>query len=382
MKKKLAGGLAGVALAGAALMLLGGGPQLWFDTSSNCASQPSIDRVFGAQRFMMGSHEYYAVNTGNEIRIMEWDGDELDYVSSSMFRVGNVGDSDYGLLNFSFCDNCMYGVANYKRGTVFFEMDSAGQFIDWDVKNEMNLVPGAMVFEIYGVEYIITEGYLCRYDGVGSLTTIQATDQIVDGEMVSDWGLLAADKQGRLSLYTLEVGDLGVHGIQKVAFIGSGYSIKDRAWSFDDPYLSTAGPAGLKIYERVGNPPAFIELGSVPGDFNRSSLRYPFVFAAKKGHKNSERTWDISSGFVPVAEDVWEPSQDYNYPQSQCAEIQAADFTADGRGLIVMRYSVGQVFKTDSWIPGNPTPTPFPNDLIFSDGFESGDTSAWAGGPS
>jgi hypothetical protein len=45
--------------------------------------------------------------------------------STSRFRITNLGDSDYDLVNYSVCDDCRYGIANFKLATVLFDLGTA-----------------------------------------------------------------------------------------------------------------------------------------------------------------------------------------------------------------------------------------------------------------
>ena len=71
-------------------------------------------------------------------------------VGESEFRVHNAGDSDYDLENFSVCDDCRWGVANFKGGTVLFDLGEgdAPAFVDSVLNEDADVVPGAFTFTV------------------------------------------------------------------------------------------------------------------------------------------------------------------------------------------------------------------------------------------
>ena len=90
---------------------------------TNCSAQPEIDRVFRLQTITWKGHDYLFVDEGNEIKILNIDNPlNPDSGGSSFFNIPNVGDSDYDLMSFSVCDDCRYGIANYKAATVLFDL--------------------------------------------------------------------------------------------------------------------------------------------------------------------------------------------------------------------------------------------------------------------
>ena len=110
---------------------------------SNCSSQPEIDRVFRLQAITWKNHKYLFVDEGNELKIFNID-NPLNPVSTatSHFNIPNFGDSDYDLLSFSVCDDCRYGIANYKLATVLFDLGvgSVPHFVDEHKNCDASLV--------------------------------------------------------------------------------------------------------------------------------------------------------------------------------------------------------------------------------------------------
>ena len=64
-------------------------------------------------------------------------------VASSTLR---VGDSDYDLMNFSICDDCRYGIANFKLATVLFDLGTAAEPVLTADREYNPLVPSRFGF--------------------------------------------------------------------------------------------------------------------------------------------------------------------------------------------------------------------------------------------
>ena len=343
-------------------------PELLFNTSSSCASQPEIDRILGNQRISWAGHDVLVGNTGNDLRIWQIDSPTSPaLVSNSNFRVGNVGDSDYDLLNYSVCDDCRWGVANFKRGMVLFDLGttSTPQFGSFKIHSDSNVVPGAFTFKHDGTQYLIAEpvagvgscptgdSTLYKFAGVTEtdLTYVGCVDpgetvttQIVGGHYV-DGILYLGDKTTRVYQFEAQ----GLLSTISLNYMGQpfiAYMIKDKGLALD----RTAGIAleanskGMTVYD-ISDPSSPSPLGNVPGDFNRAAVSYPIAWVAKKGFEHTEKTFNISNPASPqpLDQDFWDASHAYNYPDSYCAEIQGATFSADGSVLYLSRYSVLQM---------------------------------------
>ena len=383
-KGVIAGGV--VALGTVALLTMTSGSTVWFDTGNSCASQPQIDRVFGEQLVPWGGKQYVFVNEGNDIGI--YSSPSMSRIAKSHFGVGNMGDSDYDMYNFSVCDDCQFGVANYKRGTVIFEIGEQSRvltFLSSIIYRDANLVPGAYTYSEGGNQYLIAAGITDDCDGsalyqvldVGNLQfkmclgTPTSTSGVVSGDRVGDY-LYLIENTTRVQIYAIN-GNM-------LSYVGrapwNAYGIKDKAQDFSNGLAVVGSTTGLKLYD-ISSPESPVLVSSAPGEFNRVSFEYPLVFAAKKGFRGSEHTFLLVGGvFVETHQDFWDQTNDWNHPGHQCAEVQSGEWIDGGDKLILSRYAFGDLFDTSGWAGTTPTPTPLP-DAIFSDGFESGDTSAW-----
>jgi hypothetical protein len=86
---------------------------------TRCEVTPDYDKYFIPRTFSRGGEDYLILNQGNELQM--WNVSDPANpvgVSESRFRIPNLGDSDYDLLNYSVCDGCRYGIANFKLATV------------------------------------------------------------------------------------------------------------------------------------------------------------------------------------------------------------------------------------------------------------------------
>jgi len=375
-KAQITGGLAAMVILTGGLMMMSTPSPIWFDTGSNCASQPSIDRVFGSQSFQWQGSEFVAVNQGNEISIRRVS--DMRAVATSAFNVPNMGDSDYDLYNFSVCNDCRYGVASYKLGSVFFDLGAGTipQFYNFEYDAAAKLIPGAYTFEA-GAQYLIAESQQCsgsalyRFDAFDSRQFLECVTvpgrvvQTVGGFQLRD-ALYLTDKTTRVYLMQYQTQHL-----QYVSQPWTAYSIKDSAMDIDagGEIASVANNTGLHLYD-VTQELSPIELAVLPGSFNRSTISYPLVMVGTKGFVNSEHVYDVSTGaFVEVDVDF------DSHPNHQCAEFQSGEFVQGGDKLILTRYSYGDQFDSSGWaVPATPTPIP---DLLFKSGFESGDLSEW-----
>lgn len=366
-------------------------PVLWFDTSADCGSRPEINRVFTAEEFVWGNKTMVAINAGNEVWLFELVNGTLVWYEGSNFNIPNVGDSDYDLVNFSFCDDCRYGVANYKAGTVVFDLGatSSPSFVSRRIFPDAYSVPGAFTFKDGGSQYLVATalGGACSgstlYEIGGGpaiiLTVVECVTmparrtEIVGGDRVGN-ALYLVDKSTRVYLYEIQPGP----HLEYRSTPWTAYGVTGSAQSFDalsidalSGIATVANSGGLDIYA-ISDPFNPVKVGHVDGNWNRSSTAAGMVAVAKKGHRGSEHTFNVlvPSNPQPLNQDFWGAGHDYNYADHDCAEIQDLIFVANGAFLVILRYSIGQKATTGDWLQS-------PVTLIFADGFESGDLSAW-----
>jgi len=360
-----------------------GGAVEWF-SSPNCASQPSSDRVFGAQEVLRNTNKYTWVTRGNEVSI--YDSTPWRFVDSSYFNVPNVGDSDYDLMNVAVCDQCRFGAAVYKAGLVLFDLwyGIDPEFYDHEYYPGVSQsVEGAFTYKAPdGTQYLVAAGLgadcgggsaIYEFDDIGipdsdefveCVTVPGRIPQIVNGRNVYGYAYLI-DRDTWVHIF--EIQESGPLTYVQTPF--TGYGIKAASFSFWGEQMINKG----KIYS-LSNVPWPVEVGEIPQCFddNRSALKGDLAFFGRKGFKNSESTWDISNPAVPVEvqADYWDSANPWNYPGPGCANFQDAMFMIGRPELVMLRFGKGQRIDVDGWL----TPT----DFIFADGFETGNTSRWS----
>ena len=356
-------------------------PNVLLDTSDDCAD-PKYDRALGSQTITWHGVKYLFVNVGNDIRV--FDARTKKRVAESRFekQVGHFGDSDLDLLNFSVCDECRYGVANYKKATVLFDLGelSVPRFSAPRINFDAISTPGAFTFSHAGVQYLIAsdliqscgigKSTLYEFSGIDESTGLRKigcidTGQIVGGYYVNGY-LYLGDKNTRV--YIFEVRDGSPITLQYLGSPWISYMIKDKGLSIDYERMIAveAISTGMHIWD-ISTPGAPIKVSTTLGDFNRSTVKWPIAFAAKKGFKQSERTFDISNLAAPIEFDAgfWDASQPWNWGSSRCSEIQSGAIIDDD--LYLMRYARMQFVDVSGCSFSQ----------IFSDGFESGTTEKW-----
>lgn len=397
-----AAALAGVVLAGA-LVVKNNAPEEWpivphvcaamdgelFSTAGNCASQPSIDRVFGGQVLVHNDATWLAVNAGNELRWWSLPG-EVPHGGTS-FNVPNVGDSDYDLMTFSLCDECRYGAAWYKAGTVLFELRSSGppSVASFEYVAGANFTMGGVTFFRGGHQYLVTASGLAG-SCASNAATIYRMEGASEAELVPVGCVPSGALQPAGGIYlpdddVLYLGNantivyayrVSVDGAGQVALEALGAKMrarfgKDRGLAWDrerELMVSASESAGLHVWD-VADPASPVALAHYPGSWDQVSLDGELAFVAKGGVKHTEAVLSLRTPSAPawVDPDFWLDCNVWNHPVHPCSSIQAG--TLVGRRLYLHRYSRLEVAEIRDCGP--------PEVPIFSDGFESGDTSAW-----
>ncbi|RLE22656.1 MAG: hypothetical protein DRJ65_13455, partial [Acidobacteria bacterium] len=100
------------------------GSSLFDTTADGCDAEPSIDRTFYPGIFHWNGSQYLMHSTGNDLAIWRVDNAANPTpVASSHWgaSVGNEGDSDHDLLDWSACDDCRYGLATFNLAAVSWD---------------------------------------------------------------------------------------------------------------------------------------------------------------------------------------------------------------------------------------------------------------------
>ena len=381
------------ALAGSCLDAL---EPLLEDTSDDCIGIPSNPKFFEASTLWWGGLERLVVNTGNELRMWTIDDAQAPvFAAESALNVPNQGDSDYDLLNYSFCDDCRFGVAVFKLGVSLFDLGTMGSpgFAD-DLAYLTSSEPqGAFTFAIGGQQYLLAnslpgdcggDATLYRFDGIyvgqfepaGCVRIPNWNLKIVNGFHLRDgdqsylylgfnnrrvYQFSVTELSGSITLRYLNYGD----------DVPMAHLMRGKGMAIDQDHglaVATLKTGAMRIYD-ISDPARPVEIASQAGSWDLAALRYPFLWAADRSTPDSSVTWDITNPFNPVAVDqgFWDGSWPWNNHSDQCEWPGGAVFAGDASTLYFPRYSVVQMIGFSGC-----------NTTVLSDGFESGDTLAWS----
>jgi len=374
---------------------------------TNCSAQPEIDRVFRLQTITWKDHKYLFVDEGNEIKIFNIDNPfNPTSVTTSFFSIPNVGDSDYDMVNFTVCDDCRYGMANYKAASVLFDLGTAStpSFVAEYKNFSANLIQGGFTFK-YGVQqYVVAASLgsspcannksgLYEFNGVDEagnpllecLDVSGSGTEIVNGLYLESANLpvlYMADRFDRFRIFQIQPSPtfgldyVGNGGIDR-ANMARGYgAAADEAAGL----MAVANAGGLFIYDighTSGSPasPILRSTTTLPalGNANAVAVKYPIVHVSQQYAADAPLTFDVSnpSSPVPLDQNFWDPSYPWNN-LGACMWNNHAVFSLDGSALYLSRYSVLQVFDPAACQGSVPPqanldldPQPaFPGDLI------------------
>ena len=344
----------------------------------DCSAAPFIDRVFRMQTISWNDHEYLFVDEGNEIKVFNIDNAQSPFiVTGSSFNVPNVGDSDYDMVSFSVCDDCRFGIANYKAATVLYDLGAGPTpiFGPYHENDQATQVKGGFTFKVGGQQYLVASGLgpfpcpgsdsgLYEFNGIDEagnprrqcLDGSDGPPQIANGIRVEGADppvFYMADTFDRINIYrvrtspTFGLDHLGNGGIERANMQrGSGIDFDEAAGlaavaSFGDLMIydigygsgSPVSPVLLSTRDLTTLPPA-----------NAEALAYPDVHVATQYSSAPPQTFDISTPTSPAPLDqaFWDPSLPPNN-LGGCVWGNHATFSDDGTAMYLSRYSALQV---------------------------------------
>ncbi len=366
---------------------------LLVDTTADCQAMPEIDRALGIDTFLWGDHQYLIANLGNELAI--WNIDQaqgpIPVVAESLFEVGNEGDSDHDLLAFSVCDDCRFGIANYKLGTVLFDLgeNQTPTFEDSELYPDADVVPGGFTFQHGGQQFLIaadlpgecsaTSSTVYSFDGIltpglNQVTCIDAGGHsgiITAGVYFTDEADAYAYLENtthRLLVFEIE----GAPGPLNLQFQSSPSGFGTRAPNGDGFEVDaaalmavTADMSAVTLWS-LADPALPVVAGTVDtGEANPNvvALGYPRLWVSDRLSAGSSMTFDVTDpGDVQALDQgFWDPSNPWN--AYACSREKAGVFSPDSSVLYMARYGTLQVISFVG---------------IFSDDFESGATDRWS----
>ena len=374
---------------------------------ADCSAQPVIDRVFRLQTITWKAHDYLFVDEGNEIRIFNID-NPLNPISvtTSSFNIPNVGDSDYDMVNFTVCNDCRYGMANFKAATVLFDLGAgatpsfAGVYKNFNA----NIIQGGYTFWSGAHQYLVAASLgsnscannksgLYQFNGIDEIGNPLLECLDVDGsgtEILNGISVLPtdptilymSDRFDRFRIFEIETTPvfgltyLGNGGVDR-ANMARGYGVSvDAAVGL----MAVANGGELFIYDighTSGSPdgPILRSTTTLPAlsNANAVAIKSTIVHVAQQFTTYEPQTFDVSNPSNPVALDqqFWDPSHPWN-SLGACIWNNHAVFSDDGAALYLSRYSSLQVIDPTACSgPAEPianltmSPQPaFPGDLL------------------
>jgi hypothetical protein len=355
------------------------------NTSDNCSSQPEIDKAFAVDVFRWKNHDYLIANTGNDLQLWNIDAPLTPIErEQSNFHMPNLGDSDYGLLNFSVCDDCRWGAAFFKTGVVLFDLGTGNlprlRNGEREVYADAIFVQGVFTFSYRGQQYLIatdlpdecpsTSSTLYAFNGIEAndieriacIENENPPTEIIGGFFIEDDGgayLYLGDRDSQVHIYELLGSGMSVSLEHKGAPMHA-HMIKTKGLAVDlnRGYANCANEQGATLWD-IRNPAHPVALTTLPGYVNVAAIHYPLAWTARRGWMDSSMTYDINPPTHPIELDpqFWDPDNPWN--RYACENIYDAEFSPDGSALYLARYSVLQVASfaaCDTSPPVDPAP--------------------------
>jgi hypothetical protein len=319
-----------------------------FDTSAEAWPDMRTARAHGAELLRWQDHDYLVVNDGNGLQLWSIDSPTTPVLttSRSMVCIGfgcvyfPIDAHGYNLYNFSFCDDCRYGLANFSSaGTVLIDL---GEGPAPSLTNVAHYPEGrgwgGLTFVHANQQYMILTGLpggcgsatpwpeptLYQVDGLSDddLTPIACASssdgtslRVVGGHyLASDTAayLYLVDDTSRVHIFEIEDGEAGpelvyqstpmtaamLHGkglrIDPASQIAvSTNQLETTLWDISDP----------------GSPTELVSFVPEPGPMNMAAIGYPYLWLGSKGNQTAV-TYDISvlTDPQPIGVDLWDPA--------------------------------------------------------------------------
>jgi hypothetical protein len=342
-----------------------------------CEVRPEYDKYFIPRTFERSGKDYLILNMGNELQL--WNvTDSANPVkgSESRFRIPNDGDSDYDLVNYSVCDGCRYGIANFKRATVLFDLGTGAEPVLTSDREYNPLVPSRIgfTFAYGGVQYVLSDDLedgagesihcasggtpLIRMSGItpGNLTHVGCVEDnagkplvVANGHQVTGTPFVyLAGKIGGAFVYELTGSPLPELVHRRT--LSSTASIKNKGLEIDPVSRFAAMADGNKVVvldiSDPGNPDSIGAYDT--GDLVTTvAVRYPYVFAARRLSFESEHLFRIDD-FVagsptPIDPNFWQVPNAQN-PLFECEKIMGGTFSTDGTHLYTGMWTASKMF--------------------------------------
>ncbi len=371
---------------------------LLHDTSDNPDGVPWNPRALGVLRWQRDGEPYLIANLGNDLAMWKINNPAAPGPKAeSHFGVPPFGDRDYNLFSFDICDGCRLGIAGFDaQGMVIWD---SGTLVGHPRLSVSKYHPsasgiGGVTYMAGGSEYLIARnlpGSTCsgkptlwRIWGLGDadrevVQCLSAGTQAIgcDGgyrlsDATGDY-VVVADQSRRGWLFRiLADGQLAYTGVYYMAPTSTGHGL-----AYDPEHHLVASAFGhVRLYstadEGLGNPVLVADWEPETAHVTSLvALKWPYLLVGPTAGQVYAYSVADPANPVRVDEVFWSASQPWN--SYDYAQFRDAVFTDDGGWMFLARFSVLERFA----VSGSCIVPPEPPAAIFSNGFESGDTSAW-----
>ena len=355
---------------------------------TRCEVMPDYEKYFIPRTFTRTGKDYLILNFGNELQL--WNvTDPANPVtgSESRFRIENLGDSDYDLVNYSLCDDCRYGIANFKLATVLFDLGTAAEPV-LTTDHEYDPVVASrfgFTFTYGGTQYVLSDDLedefgtpihcasggtpLIRMDGIypSDLTKVGCLDdgaggpfEVANGHQVTGTPFVYLGGQwGGAFVYEL-VGGSPPELVRR-AILSTTASVKNKGLEIDpvSGYAALADGNSVTVWDIFPDPgdPELIGTYDTGALVSTVAIRYPFVFAARRLSFESEHLFLIedflTGGLTPIDPEFWQVPNAQN-PLFECEKIMGGTFSTDGTHLYTGGWTASKMFD----LTGCADPTP------------------------
>ena len=345
---------------------------------TQCEVTPDYDKFFIPRTFEWSGKDYLILNQGNELQL--WNvTDAANPVegSESRFRIPNLGDSDYDLMNYSVCDGCRYGIANFKLATVLFDLGTSAEPVLTTDREYNPLVPSrfGFTFSYGGVQYVLSDDLedgsgspihcasggtpLIRMNGIapGDLTHVGCLEdgsggpfEVANGQQVTGtpFVYLASQTAGA---HVYELAGSPLPELVRRATLSATASVKNKGLEIDpvSGYAALADGNSVTVWDIFPDPgdPELIGTYDTGALVSTVAIRYPFVFAARRLSFESEHLFLIEDFLTgrpaPIDPEFWQVPNAQN-PVFECEKIMGGTFSTDGTHLYTGGWTASKMF--------------------------------------
>ncbi len=343
----------------------------------NCSAEPAIDRVFRLQTITWKNHKYLFVDEGNELKIFNID-NPLNPISTttSHFNIPNLGDSDYDMESFTVCDDCRYGVANFKLATVLFDLGTGSvpnlstQDKDFDADLVWGCLPSSTVLS--STWWPRPSGPIpARTTNPGCISSTASIDTdnprlqcldngstgptIINGISVANTNppvfYMADNSFFRIyelqTSPTVQLNYEGNAGIDRINMargdsvgVDAAAGLVAMAWGDDVKIYDIGYGNGSAVNPILLSTTTLATLNTA----SRAALKYPILYVSEPYSPDEPETFDVSNPFnpAPLDQQFWGPTHAWN-TLGICVLNNDAVFSDDGGAMYLSRYSSLQV---------------------------------------